>query len=357
VPNLYEILGVQIFAEQKDIKKAFKKLAVRYHPDKNPNNPEAEELFKQINQAYQILSDPTKKSLYDQTLMYGNIQPETASYQSYTPPYTATETVYKKEKPAHHLSNWQASIFALLIVIYMFFLVDSVTSFYSRVRYHQALGAYKNASYHEADELISSAVSADSSYARARYLKGLLALKFRYPQDAAHQFTQAIENSEVYHPEYYLKRGEAYQQLRNLGSVHLAVQDYQQVLKTEGDSIKIYDKMMRLYLQVGNFDSTRLAYEFLHRKTGFTDRNILWTLAREADYIDQLEKALTYYAEVISLNPNDFNPYVERAKIYATKLNDFTKACEDWQKAKSLNPEVRDDILEFFCEYEAENTL
>lgn len=64
--DYYEVLGIQKGASDDDIKKAFRKLAIKYHPDKNQGNKEAEEQFKEINEAYQVLSDPEKKSHYDQ---------------------------------------------------------------------------------------------------------------------------------------------------------------------------------------------------------------------------------------------------------------------------------------------------
>ena len=64
--DYYEVLGVERAASEADLKKAYRRLAMKYHPDRNPDDEAAEKSFKEAKEAYEVLADSQKRSAYDQ---------------------------------------------------------------------------------------------------------------------------------------------------------------------------------------------------------------------------------------------------------------------------------------------------
>lgn len=84
--NYYHVLGLSENASQAEIKSAFKKLAIKYHPDKHPGRPEMEEKFKEINRAHQVLSDEYEKARFDLKLKYRQFSQNDSRPYTYQPP-------------------------------------------------------------------------------------------------------------------------------------------------------------------------------------------------------------------------------------------------------------------------------
>lgn len=87
--DLYEILGISRDATEKEIQRAFRKLALKFHPDKNPDDPKATEKFKEVSEAFEILSDPEKRKAYDQGGMTG-------VYDTGFEGFTSNEEIYSR---------------------------------------------------------------------------------------------------------------------------------------------------------------------------------------------------------------------------------------------------------------------
>ena len=68
--DYYDVLGVDRSASEPDIKKAYRRIAMKYHPDRNPGDAAAEQSFKDVNEAYEVLKDGEKRAAYDLSLIH-----------------------------------------------------------------------------------------------------------------------------------------------------------------------------------------------------------------------------------------------------------------------------------------------
>ncbi len=73
--DYYEVLGVNRDADEEAIKKAYRRLAMKHHPDRNPDNPKAEELFKEAKEAYEVLTDANKRAAYYHRYSHAGVEP------------------------------------------------------------------------------------------------------------------------------------------------------------------------------------------------------------------------------------------------------------------------------------------
>lgn len=102
--DYYEILGVKSLASKAEIKAAFKKLALKFHPDKNQGNKQAEEQFKKINEAYQTLSDDNKRFFYNQKYQSSTGSATSSTFS--TDAYSTSYNKYRWEAPNTAASDY-----------------------------------------------------------------------------------------------------------------------------------------------------------------------------------------------------------------------------------------------------------
>ena len=133
----YQILGISDQATAIEIRAAFKKLAVLYHPDKNPGRPDMEERFKEINEAYQVLSNPYQKARYDLIRSFGTAETQ-YTYRPAPPP--PPQYTYRRRHVAPEIDyaeNWKATLYAFgftFIVALVVMTVIGIKSIYDGIK-------------------------------------------------------------------------------------------------------------------------------------------------------------------------------------------------------------------------------
>jgi len=153
--NHYHILGISESASDQEIRLAYRQMAVKYHPDKHAGDPQMEEMFKQVNRAYQVLSDPYQKAQFDLQLHYQRFNQHQQT-TTYTPPATKTKHYgrrpYYKGRKVNYRENNKATLYAFLITFAIALVVmfaKSMYDFYLQKKY-EALLASRREVYREA---------------------------------------------------------------------------------------------------------------------------------------------------------------------------------------------------------------
>ncbi len=309
--NHYTTLGIPELSSQEEAKVAFKRLAVEFHPDKNPGNPVAEELFKRINEAYQVLSNPAKKQNYDITLRfaysysyYANQRPEEAdqNFQRYYVP--------RQKQPKEN--NIYSTLASIAFVAYMFLIVSSVHNFLSRIYYYQALQSVEMEDYKKAVDELTNSIAYDYSFSQAYYLRAkLYSQYFSFPSGALEDYTKAIDNSIFQQSIFYLDRGIAYSKVNERQG---AITDFSTAL----DLSKYEQKTAQ-----------EVADEYYNR-------------------LKEYELAIEIYTTLIRQNPTNILYYEQRALAYANLLNDRLSQ-QDFEtviKKSSNQTQKRTEIVE-----------
>jgi curved DNA-binding protein CbpA len=216
--NYYEILGVSQQASSQEIKSSFKKLALLYHPDRNPGNSLAEEQFKQINEAYQVLSDSNNKLIYDLKLN-GQYIPQVPVYPQYGP---GSRREYRYRAEGGMQADYQprftkqqirnvymiGSLFFVCIFVFSYLLYGYMNRKTAVIHYQQALAYVAENKLYPAMYELNEALQFNPEYAQAYQSRGELHLVAGPSYKLAlADFNNAIKYSEAPTPEMYFYRG------------------------------------------------------------------------------------------------------------------------------------------------------
>lgn len=243
--NYYSVLGVSPTATAQELKAAYKRLAVQYHPDKNPGNARAEELFKLVNTAYQTLSSPSKRALYDMRLQYqreqqrGALQPQQPAYQPryYTTrqPAGVRERYYKPRQQQHRFSRRDWYITAAFVgglLLFSLLLKTVMDHISGEDKYKTALTYIQDGKYSSAHSLLNDAIHFMPDHAGAYEARAFIELDIygNYNQ-ALQDLNKVISLREAPSAKVYYMRGRSLQQL---AKYRQAEQDLTQAINLNG---------------------------------------------------------------------------------------------------------------------------
>jgi len=308
VQNYYQILGVSVSATEAEIKTAFKKLAIQYHPDKNPGSKFHEEHFKKVSEAYENLIDSEKRTVYDLKLVFGMMD-ETPTRptapRTYAPPppvYRGTQAgrpQYRKAPPEtgetiknEGFTNFQKIGNILIVVACLVMLgawVYSLRSRYSAENYLK-MGNYE------------MALSYDSSNSVAWYKLGI----------------RAYENNDLPNADLYLQKAMEFSANPEL----ILFFQYGKILERRlkyTEAISYYQKVTQ----------TNPGFDSVWFRIGYVQTT------KKPDY----SEAITNFNKALVINPYFFDCYVYKA-VAEINSGNFEASNKTIDIALGINPKI-----------------
>jgi len=345
--DFYAVLGISPKADQETIRKAYKKLALIYHPDRNPGDPVAENRFKEINEAYQWLHDPQKRWQYDAFLSGGqSVEPETP------PSDKRKRRAYKQgfQEIAPFKINFfyfyfflgMAAVFALAASLY-FFMENKA----SEVFIQQAHEAYQeNGNYRQALELLELALEKNSENVEAQAFTAFLLQNHTEDHKTyLYHYSQAIQLSENPEPAWYFGRAMAYKALDDMG---LAMNDLKSALSLDAEYEAALTELGNLHLyHWKNTDNAKPLYEKLLQIDNDNVRALVG-LGAIQQLENNFETSWDFLERAKRLAPDDIALRYFLGFHYLKAEQDTAKACAFWTELDSAKQlDVQNEINRF----------
>jgi curved DNA-binding protein CbpA len=376
--TLYELLEITATASAEEIKASYRKLAKKYHPDKNRGSTWHEERFKKINHAYQILSNPDKRRQYDQRLQYGASRtyqyqpPPSKPRRSSTPGYRPPRPGQHKAAPKYKRSTYNSSktylIAACILVVIGIagaWFYSYMNSYSAREYFAKAESYYQQGFAHEAFHFYSKALSFDNSLSKAYERRGdiLLSNTTNY-KEALANYQQAIVNTPNPSDTLSFKEAQCLIKLRQYPEAIQKLNDAL-ILNTQYDSALLYraelhyhqEKYPLAITDYNNFlaphekkiKAQQQQYEYIlpgflsdDSKDAFLKRGYSFYQTQ------QFDKALQDFTTLLTDNPENGSLYHSMAIIYFHQKQ-HQKTCEALEQATYFGFDNINEQLRNYC--------
>ena len=286
--DYYQVLGIPRSASAEEIKSAFKSLALKYHPDRNPDDPAAEENFKEINRAYQVLSDSYKKYQYDLSFEVRRRPPPPRSGHEpfYYPPFVRPGQ-YRQKEYQYGWKYVKAQVVAFSFIFIVAAAVMGVKFLYDEYK------VAKDVRLAEAREVLFQ--EAQEYFDKGEYRKSLDILQKMYRRNP-------IEQSITDHQDLML------QQVMNEGINQYSLNNYESAIISFGivkdyqilHNPLVYRRLAECYKALKMYPETIAALAYLQK----ADRMSLKL---------NMEIGLLYFDQLIQ--PENAKPYLDNARI------------------------------------------
>ncbi len=399
--DFYQILGVPQSASSTRIKEAFKRLALTYHPDRNPSNTFAEEKFKQVNEAYQTLSNPEKKAKYDLIFQYSSRS--TVSSQPHDT-YSSTAKRYSRHvnrpfqtKPnpyGRYEFGWtyfkhQILAFSFVFVVAIFVL--AFQAFYNRQleianerkaqimkeKYEYAMILFDDGWYKPSLDSIVHLIKEFPGEYQFRHQREEMVkiveyvaenqLRNRDYQNALNNF-RIVDEFQTYtnfNTQYYIAK--SYQ---GMGNYQEAAKVLEFMLITDYQNIELKVELATLYREVLDKPDKALqylasakdkikqimeitygkAYEIVAnpRNTPDSYYDVYFNSGLTNQKLDEHEEAIKDFNWAIFFRPNNPASYHFRGLSFIDQ-NRLDRACNDWAKSVQLGISQSEELISNYC--------
>ncbi len=325
--NLYSILELPVFSDIQEVKKSFKKLALKYHPDVNKQDPQTEEKFKRINHAYQILSDGTRKKRYDAILRYQYNKPKNPVYRpqerrrtsSYKPEPSESQKASKSSKKYYNAIT--LGFFGIGIILFQVLteinearlergyenriiersaLIDQAKEAFSRNEFRNAISLLNSihfsATTNEVVELKNKYFNFSDSISNEQILN-------ENYDSALYHLELILMNQSKVSASVYTRISNCY---RNLGNTEMAISILNSLLISNPNNLTAHKELGHIYnYDLGDYNSSLKHYE---RATKLIVKN----------YVRFYGKAYLAIINPQNHPGSDFDVFLEKSKIYYT---------------------------------------